>query len=71
MKIDDLKELEGYIFLLEDKFERVITNDKEVVELLKAEFDIDTTLRQIQVLRDPSFEEESIDRQLLLKNIYA
>lgn len=71
MKIDSLNELENFIFLLEDNYEKVITDDEELVKLLKSDFDIDCTIKDIQVLREPTIEEESIDRQMLLKNIYA
>ena len=68
-KLVNLSDLEFYINLLEEQRSEVITDYNKMVILLKEEFDIDTNVEQINLIYSPTIEEDSLDMQILYRNI--
>lgn len=68
-KLVNLQDLEFYVNLLEENLNEVITDYAKLVDLLKQEFDIDTTVRQIELMYSPNIEEDILDKQILYRNI--
>jgi len=69
-KLVNLQDLEFYVALLEENYSEVFTDYNIIVKLLKKEFDIDTTFKEVAKLYEPTFEEDSLDIQILYKNIF-
>lgn len=69
-KLVNLSDLEFYVNLMEENYNEVFTDHNRIVELLKKEFDIDTTIEQVRILYEPTIEEDSLDMQILYKNIF-
>lgn len=65
MKINDLNDLEIYVFLLEDLYEEVLTDYKDIVKGLKEEFEIDISVEEVEKLYQPTIEEEIKDLELI------
>lgn len=68
-KLVNLSDLEFYINLLEERKNEVITDYAKMVDLLKEEFDIDTSIQEINLIYSPTIEEDILDKQLLYRNI--
>lgn len=72
MRMESLSELQMYVNLLEKQRNREYNGDyNKLVKDLKYEFNIDTTVDQLQVLFDPTVEEEMLDRQITYNNIFG
>ena len=65
MKINDLNDLEIYVFLLEDLYEEVLTDYKDIVKGLKEEFEIDISVEEVEKLYQPTIEKEIKDLELI------
>ena len=70
MKIEDVSELELYINQLKQQTGKPYTNWSELIKDLKYEFNINTTLEQINEVYSPSLEESVLDLELMYKNIF-
>ena len=70
MKIDDLSELQLYINFIQAKHNKVYTDYNEIIRLLKSEFNINSSLHQLNQLYEPTIDEETKDLEQLWKNIW-
>lgn len=66
-KVVSLQELQYYVFLLEDTYEEVF-NYKQLQDLLLKDFGITAELSELQLLDEPTVEEEELDLRLMLNN---
>lgn len=71
MKIETLSELQLYINLLEQQKNLVYSDYNKLIEDLKYEFNLNVTMDEINRVYEPTIEEELLDRELLLKNIFS
>lgn len=71
MKVETLSELQLYVNLLEQDKGITYTDYNKLKEDLKYEFNINVTIDELNRLYDPTIDEERIDREILLKNIYS
>jgi hypothetical protein len=71
MKIETLSELQIYINLLEQDKNKTYTNYNELIKDLKYEFNINVTMDEINRIYEPTIEEDVLDREILLKNIFS
>lgn len=65
-----LSELNLYVGLLEKQYNKTFTDFNEIMEKLKYEFNIDTTIQELEDLYNPIVYEEMVDRELIWKNIF-
>lgn len=70
MKIETLSELQLYINLLEQTKGIIYSDYNKLIEDLKIEFNINVTMNEINRIYEPSIDEELLDREILLKNIF-
>ena len=71
MKVDSLSELQLYINLLQQTNKKIYSDYNELIKELKKEFNINVTIDDLNKLNEPTIEEELIDKELLLKNIFS
>lgn len=71
MKIETLSELQLYINLLSQTNNKIYTDYNELIKELKYEFNILVTKEQLDRIYEPTIEEDLLDKQLLLKNIFS
>ncbi len=71
MKIETLSELQLYINLLEQLRGFVYNNYDELIKDLKYEFGILVTIDELNRIYEPTMEEDLLDKQELLKNIFS
>lgn len=71
MIAETLSELQLYINLLQQDKNIVYTDNNKLIADLKKEFNITVTIDQLNKLYDPTIDEEIIDKQVLLRNIFG
>lgn len=71
MKIETLSELQLYINLLECQKNIKYSDYNKLIKDLKYEFNINVTIGEINRIYEPTVDEEVLDREWLLKNIFS
>ncbi len=71
MKVETLSELQLYINFLEQFNNIVYTNYGKLIEDLKREFNLIVTMDELNRLYEPTVDEEILDKETLLKNIFG
>ncbi len=71
MKIETLSELQLYINLLSQSNNKVYTDYNELIKELKYEFNIIVTKEELDRIYSPTIDEEILDKETLLKNIFS
>jgi len=71
MKIETLSELQLYINLLECQKNIKYSDYNKLIADLKYEFGINVSIEEINRVYEPTGDEEVLDREYLLKNIFT
>lgn len=69
-KVTVIHEIQAFIFMLEEMKSKVYTSYKELKADLFKEFEIDVSVEDIAKVYEPMPEEDSLDIQLMMKNIF-
>jgi hypothetical protein len=71
MRMQTLSELQLYINLLEQTKGIKYSDYNKLIEDLKYEFNVLTTIDELNRIYEPTIDEEILDASLLLKNIFS
>ena len=71
MKVDTLSELQMYINFLEQSNGVVYSDYSKLISDLKKEFNINVTASELNRIYEPTIEEELLDKEVLLRNIFS
>ncbi len=69
MIVENLSELELYCKLVEDD-SKVKLSDEDMVKMLKIEFNINVNINVLQRMREPFYEDEVLDKELIYRNVF-
>ena len=71
MIVETLSELQLYINLLEQSKGFIYSDYNKLIIDLKYEFNINVTMDELNRIYEPTLEEELLDKESLLKNIFS
>jgi len=69
MIVENLSELELYCKLVEDN-SKVKLDDKDMARMLKIEFNINVSIDVLKRMKEPFYEDEVLDKELIYRNVF-
>lgn len=69
MIVENLSELELYCKLVEDN-SKVKLDDEEMARMLKIEFNINVSIDVLKRMKEPFYEDEVLDKELIYRNVF-